>query len=256
MFRSEIDAVANTAKNKAGLMEKNLFSYLILSALAGMYIGLGSILMGCVGGTFTAAGSHAAKLVCGLVFSVALCFVTVAGAELFTGNNFVMAVGALSGTVSWGKTIKLWAVCWFGNLIGSVVVAAVFTMTGVPEISEIGAFLANTAAGKIAGTIPQLVAKGIFCNICVCLAIWCGAKLKSEGARIALNFCCVTTFVACGFEHCVANMTFLSVGFLNPNGTAVTLAGIGYNLLFVTIGNIIGGVLFLAVPYYLVSKEK
>ena len=78
-----------------------------MSSLAGMYIGLGSILMGCVGGAFTAGGSYATKLVCGLVFSVALCFVTVAGAELFTGNNFVMAVGSLAGTVSWIKTVKL-----------------------------------------------------------------------------------------------------------------------------------------------------
>lgn len=137
-----------------------------------------------------------------------------------------------------------------------MIVAAVFTMTGVPAGGDVGTFLANTAVAKISNSVPQLIAKGIFCNICVCLAIWCGAKLKSEGARLALNFCCVTTFVACGFEHCVANMTFLSVGLLNPNGTLLSLTGIAYNLLFVTIGNIIGGVLFLAVPYYLISEER
>lgn len=137
-----------------------------------------------------------------------------------------------------------------------MIVAVVFTMTGVPGSGDIGNFLANTAAAKISGSVPQLISKGIFCNICVCLAIWCGTKLKSEGARLALNFCCVATFVACGFEHCVANMTFLSVGLMNPNGAFITLTGIGYNLLFVTIGNIIGGVLFLAIPYYLISRER
>lgn len=256
MFENEIQAVGTAAKGKVSLMEKNLVGYVLMSILAGLYIALGSILMGVVGGVFTGGGAYSTKLACGIVFSVGLCFVTMAGAELFTGNNFVMTVGGLGKSVSWAQVIKLWVICWVGNLIGSVIASGIFTMTGIPASGDIGAFFANTAANKMAGTAPNLFAKAILCNICVCIAIWCGTKLKSEGAKIAMNFCCVTTFVTCGFEHSIANMTFLSIGLMNPNGAAVSMGGFWYNLLIVTLGNMVGGILFVAVPYYLISKNK
>jgi nitrite transporter NirC len=254
MFGNEIEAVGNTAKGKVRLLEKNPTGYLLMSFLAGLYIALGSILMGFVGGCLT--GTPAQKLVCGIVFSVGLCFVTMGGAELFTGNNFVMAVGSLTKAVSWAQTVKLWIVCYIGNLLGSIVGAAIFTATGIPGSGDVGTFFANAAANKMSGAAGNLLAKGILCNILVCIAIWCGAKLKSEGAKIAMNFCCVTTFVTCGFEHSVANMTFLSIGLMNPHEAAVNLGGFFYNLGIVTLGNMIGGILFVAVPYYLIAKDK
>ncbi|MDO4321903.1 MAG: formate/nitrite transporter family protein [Lachnospiraceae bacterium] len=254
MFKNEIEAVGNTAKGKVNLLEKNMTGYVLMSILAGLYIAFGSILMGFVGGCLT--GQPAQKLVCGIVFSVGLCFVTMAGAELFTGNNFVMAVGSMTKAVSWGKTIKLWIVCYIGNLIGSVIGAAIFTTTGIPGSGDVGAFFANAAAAKMSGTPANLLAKAILCNILVCVAIWCGAKLKSEGAKIVMNFCCVGTFVTCGFEHSIANMTFLSIGLMNPHEAAVNLGGFFYNLGIVTIGNMIGGILFVAVPYFLISRDK
>ena len=254
MFKSEIEAVGNTARGKVGLLEKNPFGYVLMSFLAGLYIAFGGILMGIVGGNM--AGEPMQKLICGIIFSVGLCLVTVAGAELFTGNNFVMAVGSLTGTVSWGKTIKLWVVCYIGNLLGSVVGAAVFTATGIMSNEAVGTFLTSTAAAKMAGTPLNLFAKAVLCNVLVCLAIWCGAKLKSEGAKIAMNFCCVATFVACGFEHSIANMTFMSIGLMNPHDAAVNFGGFFYNLGIVTLGNMIGGILLVAVPYYLISKDK
>lgn len=255
MFKNEIDAVGTAAKGKVGLMNKNMTGYVLMSILAGVYIGFGCILMGIVGGYFTAGGSYATKLLCGLVFSVGLCFVTMAGAELFTGNNFVMAIGGMTKTVSWGDVVKLWVICWLGNLIGSLLTAGIFTLTGLAS-GDVGSFLATTAAAKMAGTPMNLFTKAILCNICVCIAIWCGTKLKSEGAKIAMNFCCVTTFVTCGFEHSIANMTFMSIGLMNPNGAAVSMGGFFYNLLIVTLGNMVGGILCVAVPYYLISREK
>ncbi len=253
MFRNEIEAVGNTAKNKLGLLEKNPLGYVLMSILAGVFIGFGSIMMGIVGGVM--AGQSAQKLICGIVFSVGLCLVTVAGAELFTGNNFVMAVGSFTGAVSWAKTIKLWVVCYIGNLIGSVATAALFVLTGL-DTDATGTFLSNAAAAKMAGAPLNLFTKAIFCNMLVCLAIWCGAKLKSEGAKIAMNFCCVATFVTCGFEHSVANMTFLTIGLMNPMEATVSIGGFFYNLLIVTAGNMVGGVLLIALPYYLIAKEK
>ncbi|EET60628.1 formate/nitrite transporter [Marvinbryantia formatexigens DSM 14469] len=252
MFQEDYKAASNTALAKSNFLKKNPAGYFISSMMAGLYIAFGSILMGIVGGYMT--GQPAQKLVCGIIFSVGLCFVTVAGAELFTGNNFVMSVGALKKTVTWAQTAKVWVVCYLGNLVGSVVAAGIFTMTGIPGSGDVGAFFENTAVAKATGTPANLFAKAILCNILVCVAIWCGTRLKSEGAKIVMNFCCVGTFVTCGFEHSIANMTFLSVGMMN--GAAVGLGGFLYNLLIVTLGNMVGGIVFVALPYYFISKEK
>lgn len=254
MFQDDYKTVANSALAKSNFLEKNPAGYFVSSFMAGLYIALGGIFMGIMGSCF--AGEPAQKLVSGLVFSVGLCFVTMGGAELFTGNNFAMTVGSLKKTVSWSKTIKLWIVCYIGNFVGSVATALLFTMTGIPGGEEVGTYFANIAAAKMAATPANLFAKGVMCNILVCVAIWCGAKLKSEGAKIAMNFCCVCTFVACGFEHSIANMTFLTIGMLNPHGAALSVGGFAYNLGIVTLGNMVGGILLVALPYYLISKEK
>lgn len=255
MFQDDYKAAANGALAKVNLLKKNPVGYCISAFMAGLYIAFGSILMGFVGGCL--AGQPAQKLVCGIVFSVGLCFVTMAGAELFTGNNFVMTVGSLKKTVTWAETAKLWVVCYLGNLVGSVVASAIFTMTGICQSNEaVGTFFANAAASKMAGTPVNLFAKAVLCNILVCVAIWCGTRLKSEGAKMAMNFFCVGTFVTCGFEHSIANMTFLSIGLMNPMGMAISLGGFFYNLIIVTLGNMVGGIVFVALPYYFISKEK
>ena len=255
MFRDETTAVCGAAQKKMELLEKNPLGYWLMSILEGLFIGLGSVLMGVVGGVFTAGGAYSTKLVCGCVFAVGLCLVTVAGAELFTGNNFVMAMAGFRKELAWGKIVKLWVVCWLGNLIGSVLTAVVFTATGIGT-GDVAAYLANAAATKAAGAALPLFTKAIFCNICVCLAIWCGTKLKSEGAKLAMNFACVMTFVTCGFEHSVANMTFLTIGLLNPAGMSIPVAGVIMNLVIVTLGNMVGGIVCVALPYYLIAREK
>lgn len=253
MFQDDYKAASNAALAKYNFLTKNPAGYFMSSFMAGLFIAIGSMMMGIVGSMF--AGAPAQRVVNGLVFSVGLCLVTLAGAELFTGNNFVMAVGALKKTVSWAQTVKLWVVCYLGNFAGSIVASVFFSLTGIPS-GDIGTNFANIAAAKMAGTPLNLFAKAILCNVIVCLAIWCGTRLKSEGAKIAMNYACVTTFVACGFEHSIANMTFLTIGLMNPMGAAVSLGGMFYNLLIVTAGNMLGGIAFVALPYYLISREK
>ena len=103
MFREEYQAVCGAAKKKVEFLEKNPLGYVAAAFLAGMFVGLGCVLMGVVGGYFNAAGSPATKLLNGLVFAVGLNFVFMAGAELFTGNNFTMSAASIKGEVSWGK---------------------------------------------------------------------------------------------------------------------------------------------------------
>lgn len=256
MYESDVQAVSATAKKKADFMEKNLLGFFLMSCMAGLYIGLGSSLMVVVGGAFSAAGSAATKLINGLIFSVGLCMVTVAGSELFTGNNMVMSVGGFTKSVPWGKVCKYWAICWIGNLVGSIVTGVLFTLTGIPVGGDTNAFLNSVVVAKATGTLMNLFTKAILCNICVCVAIWCGARLKSEGAKLALYLCCVMTFVTCGFEHSVANMTFFTIGLLNPGAAALSIGGVIYNLVIVTLGNMVGGIVFVALPYYLTGREK
>lgn len=254
MFREEYQTVCGAAKKKVDLLEKNPLGYVAAAFMAGMFIGLGSILMGIIGGYFSAAGSPATKLVNGLVFSIGLSFVFMAGGELFTGNNFVMSAASIKGEVSWGKTVKLWIVCYLGNLLGSVVTAGIFTLSGLMNGQEVGTFLSSTAVAKVSGAPMELFAKAILCNICVCLAVWCSIKMKTESGKIMMAILGVMTFVSSGYEHSIANMTFLTIGLLNP-GTAITIGGVLYNLLIVTAGNMLGGILFVAVPYYLIQKK-
>lgn len=250
MFQEEFRAVSVTALAKYHFLRKNPAGYLMSSVMAGLFIGMGCLMMGTVG----SFGLPGQRVINGLVFAVGLCLVTIAGAELFTGNNFVMAVGIQKKTVTIPQAAKLWAICYAGNFLGCVAVALLFSLTGLGS-GEVGAYLASLAAMKMAGTPLNLFSKAVFCNTLVCLAIWCGAKLKSEGARIVMNYACVTTFVTCGFEHSIANMAFLTLGLLNPMGEAVSITGLVYNLVIVTAGNMVGGILLVALPYGLISRE-
>lgn len=252
MYGDTVAAVGTTAKNKVNFMKNNLGGFFLMAMMAGLYIGLGSVLMLVVGAAMK--GQPAQKLLNGLVFSVGLPMVMMAGSELFTGNNLVMSVGAYTKNITWAEAIRYWVICWLGNLVGSFLVALVFTATGIPAAND---YAATVAAGKIAGTPLNLFTKAVFCNICVCIAIWCGTKLKSEGAKIAMAVFCVVTFVTCGFEHSVANMTFLNIGLLNQAGVeGISIGGICYNLLIVTLGNIVGGAVCVGLPYYLTGRKQ
>ena len=243
MFREEYQAVCGAAKKKVEFLEKNPLGYVTAAFLAGMFIGLGCVLMGVVGGYFNAAGSPATKLLNGLVFAVGLNFVFMAG-----------GAASIKGEVSWGKTIKVWIVCYLGNLLGSVVTAGIFMMTGLMNGQEVGTFLRSAAVAKVSAAPMELFAKAILCNICVCLAVWCSIKMKTETGKIMMAILGVMTFVTSGYEHSVANMTFFTIGLLDP-GTAITIGGVLYNLLIVTAGNMLGGILFVALPYYLIQKK-
>lgn len=252
MFKDEFMAAANAARTKSDFMKKTPWRYFLLSMLAGVYIGFGVLLAFTVGGQLS--GSPATKVVMGTVFGVALSLVVFAGAELFTGNNFVMTAGILRKTVTVMDSLKLWGVCWLGNLCGGIILAILFHLTGINS-GAIGEFIANGAAGKMSAGFVPLLTRGILCNILVCLAVWCGFRYKSESGKLIMIFWCLITFFTIGFEHSVANMTILTVALFNPLGQAVSVSGMIYNLLVVTLGNMFGAILFLAIPCGVISQE-
>ena len=254
MFSEEINKVAQAAKAKSNLLKSGKVKYLLSSMLAGLYVGLGIMLIFSIGGILASAESPFTKIVMGLSFGVALSLVIMAGSELFTGNNFIMMIGSLKKTVTLLDTIKIWIFSFVGNLLGSIIGAYAFYAAGLAR-GPVGQFILSASATKMALPIHELIFRGILCNILVCLAIWCSFKMKEETGKLIMIFWCLFAFITTGFEHSVANMTLLSIGLFIPHTAAVSLSGFIYNLSFVTLGNMIGGALVLAIPYYLISKE-
>ncbi len=253
MYHDEYAATAAGAAAKVRLLKKNPLGYFLMSALAGAYIGFGILLSFTVGGTLGPIPMN--KIAMGLSFGIALSLVIIAGAELFTGNAMVLYNGWRQKTVTLTDVIGLWVVCYLGNLVGAVILSFIF-YGAAGTAGGVGQALAGAAATKMSLSPQVLFLRGILCNVLVCLAVWCGFRCKSDSGKLIMTFWCLYAFFTCGFEHSVANMTVLTLGLLNPAGMAVSFSGFGYNLLWVTLGNLVGAVVFLAIPYGIAAAKK
>lgn len=243
-----VDLEADAARHKVALARTpGLFA--VRTMLAGAYIGIGVLIMLTAGGPLKVAGSPWAPLVQGLVFGVALTIVVVAGAELATSGMMILTQGVWRRTVLPGRAALVLLAVLAGNLVGSAAFAALVHASGVlaPGTAP-GDALAGMIAHKAEATNLELFARGIGCNLLVCLAIWCAGRLESEGARIVAIFACVMVFITSGFEHVVANMTTFSLGLFGalPHATAGEFAR---NVLWVGLGNLVGGALLVGAAY-------
>ncbi|HFL3657122.1 TPA: formate/nitrite transporter family protein [Clostridioides difficile] len=258
MHKETLDKLTNAAINKINLLNTSKVKYLVSSAFAGLYvgIGIGILLIFTIGGLLTDAGSPMTKIVMGLSFAIALSLVIMTGTELFTGNNMVMSAGMLNKGVSIKDTSKIWAYSWVGNLIGALVLGIIFVGTGLVDKGPVAEFFANTAASKASMPFTALFFRGILCNILVCVSVLCSFRTNSDTAKIIMIFLCLFAFITSGFEHSVANMTIYSVSLFSPTISTVTIGGAIYNLVAVTLGNIVGGALFMGLGTYILGKEK
>ena len=252
MFRNDYNKTSDGAAAKVAFMNKDPLAYFVVSMLAGAYIGIGVLLAFTSGGLLT--GQPNARIVMGLTFGVALSLVVMAGAELFTGNNLAMAAGLLDKKVSWKDALKLWCICWVGNLAGGIILGGIYSLTGLCT-GPVGEFMVSAAATKMGLGPAALFARGILCNFLVCLAVWCAGKATSDAGKLIMVFWCLFAFITTGFEHSIANMTLFTVALLQPVHEAVTIGGFFYNLIIVTLGNIVGGAIFVAVPYYIAGRR-
>lgn len=253
MFEEEFSAAANAAQAKNVLSRQNPTGYFVASMLAGMYVGFGILLIFTIGGLL--GGQPYARILMGASFGIALSLAVMAGSELFTGNNLVMTVGRLAGTVSSGDVLRVWAASYIGNWAGSALLAAVFAASGLAG-GPVGAFISATGVAKATVPVVQLFMRGVLCNTLVCLAIWCSFRCKSESGKLIMIFWCLFAFITSGFEHSIANMTLLTVALIAPADAAIGVGGYLYNILVVTAGNMVGGILFVALPYFLISEKR
>lgn len=255
MYSEEISNLGAAAVKKEKLFKKSKMKYVVSSALAGLYIGLAYVFIFTLGGMLYAEHSPATKIVMGASFGVGLSLVLVCGSDLFTSNTMIMPIAALEKKVNWKS---VWNICIFsyiGNFIGSVLLAGIFVGAGLAT-GDTAAFMLKSAAAKMAPTSPQLFLRGIMCNILVCLAAWSFYKLKSETAKLIMIFWCLYAFITSGFEHSIANMTLLTIALIIPHGANVSLQGYIHNLTVVTLGNFVGGAIFVGLAYWYISKEK
>jgi nitrite transporter len=258
MYTEAVQTLAGQAVAKLEAQRISLVSHLVRSALAGMYVGAAIVLIFTIGGSLNAASPGVVRLAMGVCFGGALTIVIFAGSELFTGSNLVLTLGVLSGKSRVRDLLSNWGWTWLGNLAGSVLVAFMVVRAGLLDESTFGpinAFVQKVVATKMNLPWEQLLWRAILANWFVCLGVWMAARIKSETARILMIWWCMFTFITSGYEHSIANMCGLMLGLLIPHGDSITWGGYAYNLGLSTLGNIIGGAIFVAGVYWVGSPK-
>ena len=261
-------AVAEIVTKAAGVKKAtaSILNILILGVLAGVYIGFGAALATLVGhdaaGRF---GVGVGQVLTGSAFSVGLILVVIAGAELFTGNNLMIA-SVLGRQYGPARLLSRWAVVYAANFIGSILLVLVMYYSGLWKMAAnaVGAKAIAIANAKVNLPFAEAFFRGVGCNWLVCLAVWMAFSAKEIAGKVLVIFFPITAFVALGYEHCVANMYFIPMGLL-LKGTAAAGglapaalesltwgAFVTANLIPVTLGNIAGGAIFVGTAYWCV----
>ena len=231
---------------------------LALAVLAGAFISLGALFY-TVTVTYAADGPAApfglTRLAGGIAFSLGLILVVVGGAELFTGNNLI-AMAWAAGRLSSGQVLRNWVWVYAGNLLGALGTVALVLLAGVHQLNDgsLGETAIRIARAKVSLDPVQAAARGVLCNVLVCLAVWLCMAARSVTDKILAIVFPISAFVACGFEHSVANMYFLPVGIALASSADAPIAWAGAfgNLAYVTLGNILGGTVLVAMVYWFI----
>ncbi len=242
------DLVEAAGVTKARLPVAQLFT---LAVLAGLFIGIGAaaytVVMTGVDGSFGPA-----RFLGGIVFSLGLILVVVGGAELFTGNA-PMVMAAVDGLIKPGELVNNWMIVYFGNLVGATGLAFAMIFAGILD-GPAGSTAIAIAEAKASLGWSEAFLRGILCNMLVCLAIWLALAARTVVGKILAIIWPVASFVLLGLEHSVANMYLIPQGMLS--GASTGLGEMGFNLLFVTLGNIIGGAGGVALTYRLAYGSR
>jgi len=236
----------------------------MLGVLAGAFIALGSLYYTLVASDAT-LGFAATRVLGGLVFSLGLVLVVVAGGELFTGNN-LLAMAWADGTVSTRELLRNWLIALVANAVGAFGIALLVVASGYPQMNDgaVGVTAVKIAAAKATLPFWQAFVAGVLCNVLVCMAVWLTLAGRTVTDKVIAVVFPISAFVAAGFEHSVANMYFIPLGiFLRDTVDAAGIAGAdrldwtGYvrNMVPVTLGNIVGGSGLVALVYHVIYKR-
>ena len=251
MYTETITKCATNAARIVRLAKTNPIGFWLSSAMAGAYVGLGIILIFTLGNLLEPSFR---PLVMGATFGIALTLVVIAGSELFTGHTMFLTFGVQTKKIT---NKQMWLVLpqtWLGNLLGSILVALLFFLTASPLLNSDTSLVHTAALAKTSAPASALFFRGVLCNWLVCLAIWMANRVEGSAKFIAIWWC-LLAFIACGYEHSVANMTLFSLSWFGHHSEAYNLIGIGHNLLWVSLGNLLSGVIFMGLGYWYATPK-
>lgn len=253
MIQKDIEIISHIAQDKSKLANVNPIKFTMRSLMAGLYLVVAIILSYTIGALLFEQFPEVSKILVAATFSLALGLIVFLGGELFTGSNFIMAIGFFDNKCRVKDVLKVWGLCYIGNAIGNMILAFLFVKSGA-SIELIQNYIGSIIYPKLELPIDELFIRGMLCNFLVCIAVLSTIKMKSESGKLTIMFWCVFVFVIAGFEHSIANMGIFSIGYLVLDGLNIYL--ILRNILFVTLGNIVGGAVLLALPIKLMSINK
>jgi len=240
----------------------SLLQMVLLGMLAGAFISLGALYFVLVVSDDT-LGFAASRVLGGVVFSLGLLLVVVAGAELFTGNNLLMMAWA-DGRISSYALLRNWLVVCAANFAGAAGMALLVWLSGHPAMNDgrVAVLVVTLAGAKCAAPLAALFWKGVLCNILVCMAVWMAMAGRSVTDKFIAVVFPISAFVAAGFEHSIANMYLIPLAMLLQDSVppalvspALGVAGLLRNLAAVIAGNILGGSVLVALVYHLIYRR-
>ena len=260
-FLTPLETVRAIVANGRRVITQSRITTLVLSLLAGVYIGFGAQLATVVTQDGVGIlGRGVTGLLGGSVFSLGLVLVVVCGAELFTGNSF-LASSAMDCEISWGKLAENWLIVILGNLAGSLFFAWLMFESRLWSNGSVAEHAIAVAVNKCQLPFGVALIRGILCNWLVCLAVFMATAARDITGKVLACYLPITAFVASGFEHSIANMYFIPTGLLIAGEQGRAVPGLSWsnfflkNLIPVTLGNVLGGVVFVALAYWFVHLK-
>ncbi len=256
---AETLSVAHQAGLSKAAAKRPALNFAISSTLAGAYIALGGVLSIIIGWGIpgiAAENPGLQKLLSGAVFPIGLMLVVILGADLFTGNNALLIPPLASRAISPARVALNWVMVWCANFVGALLVA--YFLVYQTDITASGPYadaVAKIGIAKVSASPWVIFLKGIGANWCVCLAVWLALSGRRLGEKLLACEIPVFAFVALGYEHCVANMFFIPLAIMQgaPIGIAEMFTA---NLLPATLGNIVGGALFVGLPMTILYRRQ
>jgi len=251
--RSYVEKAADAGVTKITLLQQDPLRYMLRSVGAGMGLTLVVFVFWML--TQNLRDISLGKVIASGFFGVGLTIIVFTNTELFTSNNMYLTVSSTEGRTSWRQAALLWVCCYFGNLLGAVLVALL--LLGAGSLGDLPAdhalFAGALHKAQQAGSV--IFVKGILANWVVCLAVRIALRCKEEVAKILILILIVFIFLYLGFEHSIANMGTFSLAILG--GGELTLGEALHNLLYSTLGNVVGGVALVGLPFaYLNPRER
>lgn len=267
---SPAEIAARYADSGVAKTKRPTSQLIVLGLLAGALIALGSAATNTA--VYGIQDTWTARTICGLLFPFGLGMVVIMGAELFTGNCLI-TISVLDRRCTLGQMLRSWVIVYLANLVGSLLVAAGCAWFGQMNYSggALAVYTMKVALGKCNLPFQNAVVLGILCNFLVCLGVLMAMSAKDSAGRIISAFLPVCYFVLCGFEHCVANMYYIPAGLMAKavpayaqlaaeswlDLSALTVSNfVVKNLIPVTIGNILGGVILSLLMWFCYLRKK